>query len=499
MSCPDRKKTRAFTLPARRARMIFGLALAGMALAAHAEKAVYPQFPTASYSLGQVDQFNPSLRADVLPRDGAARSAYARAIAMDATIYGLASVLQYREMFLQAVDPSSDRHVGFDRFIHDRDLAGPDYRPFKSPNSDTLYSNAWLDLSDGPVLIETPDIPLKYYTLNFLDMYANATNISTRTFGSKAGRYLIAPANWRGPVPDKVTLFRVATPYMWVLFRVFAQRPDEVMTARAIQDSIKITRLQPRSTKAGFPAPETDNAAGFFRVLDHVLRTNGHPDQEDALVYRFRSIGIGGTEKFDAARLDPEIRAGIDAGFADAMNIIKSSRSQLGTPTDTNWNRTEKARYGFNYLNRAVINHVGLGANVEEENLSFNTFADGTGKALDGSKQDYTLTIKPPPVHAFWSVTLYEGSTFALYPNEMKRYLINAQTPGLQFEPDGTVRMRIQHARPATAENWLPAPNAPFYIAIRSYLPKPEMISGGWRPEAIIPVPKTTLPSGAVR
>lgn len=471
-------------------RVIAG-ALAVMSGVVHAGSVPYPWMPIPSYALRQVDQFSPSPRADVLPKDPAARTTFARALAMDAAIYGLASVLQYRELYLQAVDRTNERFVGFDRFVHDRDLAGPDYRPFKSPNSDTLYSNAWLDLSDGPVLIETPDIPLKYYTLNFLDMYANATNISTRTFGSKAGRYLIAPANWQGPVPEKTTLFRVATPYMWVLLRVFAQHPDEVKTARAIQDSIKITRLVPRSAKAAFPAPDVEHAAGFFRVLDAVLRTNGHPDQEDALVYRFRALGIAGREPFDMASLDPALQAGIEAGFTDAMAIIKASRAQLGTPTETRWNRTEKAKYGFNYLNRAVINYVGLGANVEEENLSFNTFVDGQGAALDGSKQDYTLTLKPPPVDAFWSVTLYEASTFALYPNPIKRYLINGQTPGLHYGPDGTVHIRIQHSAPADTRNWLPAPNAPFYIALRSYLPKPEMMTGGWRPDAIMPVPKT--------
>lgn len=474
-------------------RAAAALATFALAGAAHAGERGYPWQPAPSYALQAVDQFAPTPAGDVMPKDPSARGALARAIAMEAVIYGLPAVYQYREMFQQALDPKSPRYTGFNRFAHDRDLAGPDYKAFKSPNSDTLYSNAWLDLTAGPVLIETPDVPLKYYTLNFLDMFSNASNIGTRTFGSKAGRYLIAPAGWTGEVPPGATLFRVATPHAWILMRVFAQKPSEVAEARAVQDAVKITPLNPPKAAEGLPPPDAETAGGFLKVLDHVLRTDGHPDQEDALVYRFRAIGIGGREPFDLARLDAETRAGVAAGFDDAMKIIVASRAQLGMPTGTGWSRVEKARYGFNYLSRATINYVGLGANVDAENLSFNTFVDGDGAQLDGAQADYALTLKPPPpVNAFWSVTLYDAKTLALHPNGLNRYLINDRTTGLKVEPDGAVRLQIQHARPKSAGNWLPAPDGPFYLVVRSYLPKPEMISGGWRPEPVAAVVRHT-------
>jgi hypothetical protein len=457
-----------------------------MANAAVATEPQYPVQPAPSYRMEVVDQFDPTPGGDVLPKDPAARTALARSVAMEAVIYGLPSVYQYREMFVQAVDHASPRFTGFNRFAHDRDLAGPGYKAFKTPNSDTLYSNAWLDLTGGPVLIETPDVPLKYYTLNFLDMFSNASNIGTRTFGSRASRYLVAPATWTGDPPKGVTLFRVATPHAWILMRVFAQTPSEVAIARGVQDGVKITPMAPARSAGAYPAPDADTALGYLKVLDHVLRTDGHPDQEDALIYRFRAIGIGGPEPFDPGRLDPETRTGIEAGFADAMKIIAASRAQLGATTDSGWTRVEKARYGFNYLSRATVNYVGLGANVDTENLSFNTFADHEGRPLDGSKGDYALSFKPPPVNAFWSVTLYDAATFALYPNELQRYLINDRTPGLKANTDGSIDLLIQHAPPREAANWLPAPNRPFYLVVRSYLPKPEMISGGWRPEPVV-------------
>jgi len=473
----------------RQAAAILGILALGAA-AGPGHGAPYPWQPAPSYPLQAVAQFAPTPAGDVTPKDAAARRALARAIAMEAVIYGLPAVYQYREMFQQALDPTSPRFTGFNRFAHDRDLAGPDYKAFKSPNSDTLYSNAWLDLTAGPVLIETPDVPLKYYTLNFLDMFSNASNIGTRTFGSKGARYLIATAGWTGEVPAGATLFRVATPHVWILMRVFAQKPAEVAQARAVQDAVRIAPLKPSASTQDHPPPDVASAGGYLKVLDHILRTDGHPDQEDALVYRFRAIGVGGREPFDLASLDPETRAGIAAGFDDAMTVITASRAQLGTPTGSGWSKVEKARYGFNYLSRATINYVGLGANVDDENLSFNTFVDGAGATLDGAKADYALALRPPPsVNAFWSVTLYDARTLALYPNALNRYLINDRTPGLKVEADGSVRLQIQHAKPTTGGNWLPAPDGPFYLVVRSYLPKPEMISGGWRPEPVVAAP----------
>jgi hypothetical protein len=456
---------------------------------------IYPWQPTPSYPMRRADQFSPTTGADVVPKDRQARSSYARCIATDAVIYGMPSVLQYREMHQQAIDASHPRYVGFHRFVHDRDLAGPGYQAFKSPNSDTLYSNAWLDLSQAPALIEVPDIPLKYYTLNFLDMFANASNISTRTFGSSARRYLVAPVAWDGEPPPDTTLFRVATPFVWILMRVFAQHPDEVRLARSIQDQVRITPLGSPSPATDAPSIQAIEPASFFTVLDHVLRSNGHPDQEDALTYRFRAIGIGGKTPFAYDKLDAELRAGIDAGFKDAMQIISASRSQLGIGTGTGWNKVDKARYGFNYLSRAVTNFVGLGANVEEENYSFNTFVDGQGSPLDGSGANYTLEILPPPVDAFWSVTLYDGKTFELFPNALGRYLINDRTLEAEHRPGKTLTVRIQHARPADASCWLPAPQGPFYLAFRAYLPRPEMISSGWRPEPIVRLAHAPGPS----
>ncbi|AHE52985.1 DUF1254 domain-containing protein [Sphingomonas sanxanigenens] len=427
--------------------------------------------------------------ADLLPKDVEGRADLLRTTAFDATIYGMAAYLQYEQLYRQVFDRHSPMFTGFSRFAHERDLAGPDYATFKVPNTDTLYSNAWIDLTRGPVEIQIPATQLKYFTLNIFDIFGNPSNLSNRTVGKEGGRFLLVPRGWQGTAAEGVTVYHAATPQLWILMRVFAQSEKEVRVARAFQDAVRI--IPPADdaaeTKEPMIAPPLPGAGAtaFLGALDYILRINGCQAGEEALVSRFRPLGILADRPFDAASLDQAARIAIEAGYAEALALITKSRSRLGEPTGTGWMKVNKGIYGYNYLRRSVINMAGLGANVREENASYTTFVDGSGAPLDGAISRYTLRLQtPPPVNGFWSVTLYDAKTFALYPNPLRRYLVSDRTKGLRVAPDGSVRIHLQHAR-SVKENWLPAPAGPFFVVIRAYSPKPEMLNGQWLPPAI--------------
>ncbi|KEY99980.1 hypothetical protein AI27_19100, partial [Sphingomonas sp. BHC-A] len=231
--------------------------------------------------------------------------------------------------------------------------------------------------------------------------------------------------------------------------------------------------------------PPAPGAIGYFRALDYLLRANGWQPGEEALVSRFRPLGIGDDRPFNPDRLAPTTRAAIESGYAEALDMLTRAKSQLGEPTGTGWMKVNKGVYGFNYLRRSVINMAGLGANVREENASYTTFADGNGSALDGASSRYMLRLQtPPPVNSFWSVTLYDAKTFALHPNPLRRYLVSDRTKGLKVRKDGSIEIRIQHAASSDG-NWLPAPAGPFFVVIRAYGPKPDMLNGQWLPPPI--------------
>ncbi len=441
------------------------------------------------YFTDQITQFQLPRLPDVVPTDPEARRKWAQTLAFDATIYGTASVLQYVQLHQQAVDAGAAGYTGFNRFSHGRDLAAPGYQAFKSPNADTLYSNAWLDLRAGPVLFTVPDTQGRYYTANFIDMFANASNIGARTYGTRAGRYLIATPDWHGKVPAGAKLFRVSTPHAWILLRILATDKADIARAVALQDKFQLAPSgQANPTPLNYPAPDAESALGFFRILDFVLRTNGYPVTEQALVTRYRGIGIAGASLFDEVAKDPEIRAGLEAGFSEARQVIKTSLAQGGR-TVNGWRETgDKGRYGANYLYRSVITTLGTGSNVSDESTSFTTFADAVGKPLDGIASQYRLVLSPPPpVRFFWSVTVYDARTRELHPNPIGRYLINDRTPGLVHQPDGSIVITLQTAAPTGSDvaNWLPVPAGPFYLGLRAYGPMPEVIDGKWAPNPV--------------
>jgi hypothetical protein len=455
----------------------------------------YPPEPYPSYDLSQVDQWNPALIPDIVPGNPDARRLWAQTLATDATIWGYTSVLQYVQMYKQAVDASDPGYTGFDKFFHQRNLADPSFTAFRSPNFDTLYSNAYLDLSRGPMILTFPGFGERWYTVSFVDFYSNATNISLRTHGGKAGKFLIVPPT--SPLHGRTSykgyrIFNVATPYMWILMRILVKDfTTDIPVVRSLQDKVKLKNTAPVG-RAEFPpatqASVTTDPLKYMEILDWVQRNNGHPVQEDGLVYRYRTIGVGDLNPFKADALDAETKAGIAAGFTDAKSIIAASRSQIGVPIGTTgFVLAIPGEYGFDYLLRAVTNAVGTGGNVREENMPFVAFTDVNGQPLNGATTKYTLHLPSAPPARAWSVTLYEAGSGEAYANELNRYTISDRLPGVEYGPDGSLTILIQHDRPANIANWLPAPAGPFYISIRNWQPSADLLEGRWLPEGIRP------------
>lgn len=443
---------------------------------------------TRTYDPDDADQFQWPKLPDVMPAGTEQRQAWAQVLATDAAVYGGLAVAQYWQLYAQAVDRTDPDFTGFNRLQHSRVLATPGYRAFKTPNADTLYSNAWLDLTQGPVLVDVPPTDGRYFTFNLLDVYGNASNIGARIQGTGGGRYLIATTDWQGVVPSGATLFRVTTPYMWVLLRIVARSTDDVTAVNALQDRFTITppALYAQPQPGGFPNGKARDAIGYFRILDWILRVNGHPAQESALVYRWHGLGIAGAKSLDAALADAPIRAGLEGGYAQAKRIIDDSVQQAGLHLDHWRSPYDAGRMGMNYLERTGL-MIATGANVADENYAFVTYVDGDGEPLDGAKHVYEVVGTAPPAKFFWSFTPYLRSNRELIPNAAAKYIINDRTPGLVRAKDGTMRIVLSATRPAGVPlaNWLPVSKEPFVLAIRSYGPTAPLLEGRWTPRPI--------------
>ena len=132
-----------------------------------------------------------------------------------------------------------------------------------------------------------------------------------------------------------------------------------------------------------------------------------------------------------------------------------------------------------------------LAENSETEYIAYvseqNLIPDDTGQPLNASANRYVLHFEPgklPPAHAFWSVTMYDLPANLMVDNPLDRYLINSpMLPDLKREADGGLNIYVQKDSPGKDKesNWLPAPNGPFWMAMRIYWPKVEALNGTWK------------------
>jgi hypothetical protein len=146
--------------------------------------------------------------------------------------------------------------------------------------------------------------------------------------------------------------------------------------------------------------------------------------------------------------------------------------------------------FGFNYPLRALVAGPYLGGNGEKEAMYPLRYPDSASQLLSGA-HGYTLRFDhAPPVDAFWSLTVYNTQEKLLVANPIGRYEVGSDTQGLVTAADGSVTVSAQHIAPAQPANWRPTPEGPFYLVLRLYQPKAEVLDGRYSlPEVVRDVP----------
>ena len=196
-------------------------------------------------------------------------------------------------------------------FTHARQLLGAGKSRVVTPNNDTLYTNAWLDLGDGPLVIDVPDTAGRYYVLGLLDFYTNPfAHIGQRLTGTAARSFLVTPPGWRGEVP---AAFREAgahieapTRWLWVIGRILVDGPDDVPAVNALQEGFVVRTLgdwqagktssMPKPFDPACDPKAPLSAEHFAAQVNRALRENPPPARDAALLARFAPLGLGPDE-----------------------------------------------------------------------------------------------------------------------------------------------------------------------------------------------------------
>lgn len=210
---------------------------------------------------------------------------------------------------------------------------------------------------------------------------------------------------------------------------------------------------------------------------------------------RFARIGIVPGAAFDAAALPAAVRAAIDAGAEGAHAEIAAKAARLSDrvngwemPLDLRGDRARMACNEAAVVRRAAAAMYAIWGIDAEEGLYMVADVDAQGQPLDGSRASYVLRFDaPPPVHAFWSITVYDAKTRLLVDHASGRYATRDRDPGLQFGADGSLTLVLQHepVSDGPAANWLPVPRRPFQLVARLYWPRAELLDGRYRPPPV--------------
>jgi hypothetical protein len=434
---------------------------------------------------------------------GQARSVAVK-VAADAYIFGYPLVLMdATRRAMTTVRRPCGLRAPLNRFAHVRTVPDPTFTDVVRPSADMLYSTAWLDLSEEPVVLSVPEVVDRYYVMQLLDAWTNVfASLGSRTTGTAKRDFAIVGPRWSGRLPSAVQELRAPTNMVWLIGRTQTSGMSDYAAVHAIQNRYALRRLSawghredlledgpcdPTGDVWATPVEQVANmdAGTFFGRVDALMVANP-PSAVDALALeRFASVGIFPHGAFTAGGLAQALAAGVSVARG---RLIAAVAKQAGErvngwtiPTSTT------GRYGTDYLRRAVVALVGLGANLPEDAVYLHATTDADGQPLTGANK-YAVQFAPgalPPVRAFWSVSMYnDRHTFA--DNVIDRYAIGDRD-NLTFGGDGSLTLYIQRQSPGIerSSNWLPAGDGRFNLIMRLYRPTEVILSGAWAPPPV--------------
>lgn len=422
----------------------------------------------------------------------------AKQIAEHAFIVTYPMLENYKTMYPQSVDETSSTYlVPFNQIDNSKKLFTPEDTLIVTPNSDTLYSQIWMDLRSEPQVLSIPVIEERYYSFHNIDFFGNNFDyIGSRTTGVQGGNFLYVGPNWDGEVPDEITkVLKTDTNIVKSVGRTQVFGEADLETTISIMDNYKIQSLSQflnenshtTAPKINFIPWSSEKAYNeeFITYVNLILTFTPIHDSEKKFFAEFTKIGIKTGEIVDFENMDPKIKEAIRSGVDSAYKKIEEKSNNLGE-FENGWSKAiafgDREFYSGDYLLRAGGQMFGLYGNDLEEAFYPMGLTDKDENPMDGSKNNYVIKFtEEPPVQGFWSVTMYERETRLLVENPIDRWLIN-NVSDLQKNEDGSFEVYLQHKSPGEDKesNWLPAPNGSFHVMMRLYHPDQNVVDQTW-------------------
>lgn len=377
----------------------------------------------------------------------------------------------------------------------------PIYHYVVAINYDTLYASVYLDVSTEPVILTIPETVVPYSIL-LLDPYGNTINSGLPT---TPGVYALTGPGYSASLPQEVTRVSIPLNFTDLYFRAVKYSPagqNLIPQASAFQASLKTQTLSEY---------QNDPNGGNTKILPERYFAVRFKQTADNLIANTPIIFLQQLQKAVAAPNTPpmsafeqQLSAQFDMSFCNGDNdqadfsagtqkahslLIENYLSNTG---QTNWiHFTNIANWGDAVVDRASITEYLQLANGIDTAAYYHVFKDGSGEPLDGSNPSgYVLTFPAdqlPDAQRFWSLTAYTPDAIELVPNSARKYVVASYTPGLTYNPDGSLSVYMATSPPEgmPTANWLPVPPGEFNIMLRVYGPAGDVADNSYVPPGI--------------
>lgn len=437
------------------------------------------------------------------------RETYAYTLGVQAYVFGFPYVYlpSLRWWWVTVPKPAGGMtpYAAPNHFHHGRGLADASYRDGGSPNNDTLYSIAWVDLRAEPVILSHPDMGERYFTFELACLDSdNFAYVGKRTTGGGAGSFALVGPQWSGTLPAGVQALPPSrTSSVLVLGRTLVDGPADVPAVNRLQDQYSLVPLGlwgrpgadlPERRDVWRPFDAKADPLDEWKTMNRAMTEDPPEARLAKLVEWFGKVSVGPGHDVDA--LDDASKRGLARAAVDGRKLLDGAihSGEIGKRVNQ-WSIPPRTfgRVGLvdDFLQRGSVQCMGgIIANESEEAVYFNTSFDGSGQPFDGTRA-YAMRFAPgglPQVDAFWSLTLYDP-TYNLTPNPIDRYSIGNRTAGLRQDADGGLTIRIQGTSPGRGQeaNWLPSTTAgPFSLVLRTCMPGPDIVEQRWAPPPVV-------------
>ena len=436
----------------------------------------------------------------------------AEQIALDAYLYGYSLITtNVTRVQMSNVSKVQGLHAPPGQFINVKRYPPANLRAVSAPNADTLYSICWVDLTE-PQVFSYPAMGDRFYLFEMVDLWMNVLESpGQRTSGGADGLCLLTGPGWSGDVPAGLKQIKVATRYMAILGRIYADGTEQDFAAvNALQAQLKIVPLsgygkffdyKPNPVlRPGFSMTDKPqsvilkmSASVYFNMLAGLMNSAAPAAAEDAeMLARMAKIGLLPGQPFNISALNGATQAALKTLPMKALRYIEANRETMGAIVNGWVMSSGLGVYGTNYTKRAVVAAHGWPANPEKDAIAPYTEIDSKGRTLSGAGK-YTVQFakgETPPVDGFWSITMYEiNQGWWFVPNRLNKFTVSERN-NLKANADGSITLYFQRESPGKDKeaNWLPAPKGNFILMLRMYWPKetgPSILNGSWKPPLV--------------